>query len=195
MYSKSYHNLNFGISNALKQSFIEERLGKLVIEQYFPSTLTKVFNPDWLSYFINNVSDIHHVMIFSRPKFQSTGIAHIDLKKDQQPVWFGFNWVVQGKDSEMCWYEIPKDYSPKQDMKFTKANTPYVSINTNTVEEIDRSFIGSTPMIVRTDIPHSIEVKDDPRLAISIRPVMSLNPHLSWDKCVSFYKEKKLILE
>jgi len=194
MNNRSYYNLDLDTSNAITEGFAEERIGSLVIEKFRLFEIKKVLKKEWIEYFTAAVGAINHVMVFSRPAFSSTSIAHIDLKGTGDPAWFGINWILSGRDSQMVWFDLPKNYS-KADIKFTQAGTPFSAFNVASLTEVDRCQITDKPVLVRTDIPHSIIVDQEPRISISVRPFSSLDAKCNWDKSVDFFRGKQLIIE
>lgn len=191
---KSYYKINIDTSNAVKEEVIAPRLGKYLVEN-FTADFDKIFKTEWFDELSEKVGKIKNVLIFSRPAFWSTKVAHVDLKNDKTPVWFSLNWIVAGKDSEMLWHRPPDDYLNCSNLKTTMSNNYNLQWNRDELEIIDRCKITDNMVLARTDIPHSIIVKSQPRIAIAIRPVSSISPAYDWNKSVEFYREKNLIID
>jgi hypothetical protein len=193
---KSYYRINIDTSNAVRDDVITPRLGKYLVEN-FTSDFDKIFKMEWFDELSEKVGKIKNVLIFSRPAHWSTTVSHVDLKNDKTPVWFSLNWIITGNDSEMIWHQPPDDYlncSNLSSLKTTMSNNYNLQWKVNELEIVDRCKITDSMVLARTDIPHSIIVKSQPRIAIAIRPINSINPVYNWNKSVEFYREKNLII-
>ena len=188
------YRINIDVTNALQQDIVNSRVGKYLVE-YFTHDFDRIFKREWLDKLSEQVGKIKNVLIFSRPAHWSTNVSHVDLKNDMTPPWFSLNWTLLGKDSEMVWHRPPDDYLNCQNLKTTMSNNYNLQWKVDELEVIERQKITDKLVMVRTDIPHSIIVKSQPRIAIAIRPELSNNSEFSWDMAVEYYKRKNLIVE
>jgi hypothetical protein len=191
---KNCYQLNIDISNALKEDIVSSRVGKYRVENVTHG-FDKIFNKEWFDQLTATVGRIKNVLIFSRPAHWSTGVSHVDLKNDKTPVWFSLNWILTGKDSEMVWHNPPENYLNSDNIKTTMSNNYNLQWKVEDLEVIEKYKVTDKLVIARTDIPHSIVVKSEPRIAIAIRPALSIDPSSSWHDAVEFYKRNNLIVE
>lgn len=184
-----WYNLNIDISNAVRPDFDfgDDRW-------YFKRTTTSsdMFTVDWLEYMRGLGIPITATQMFQREVGSPTTHAHIDVMAvDSQKIscrTFAINWAIGGRDSEMIWYDLPNNDSP---VLYTRANTPYVEWSTTDLTEVDRCCIQSQPTVVRVDVPHSVKVKDEPRISISVRTNGIPN---DWDTAVDYLLNKQILI-
>jgi hypothetical protein len=153
-----------------------------------------VFKPWWLAYMRKMGLPIYTVMLFYRGPGAGTFHAHIDIAKTDpfELTPFGINWVYGGKGSNMVWYDLPGDY--EKNVHYTAAKTPYVYWNVSELNEIDRTELTEgTVTLVQTSLPHSIEMKDQPRWCFSARS--SIPDSQSFENAVKMFKKKNLLVE
>ena len=151
-----------------------------------------IFSPQWLEYTESIGVFISSAMIFHKGSFTNFPDAHIDIRS-VDPLClstFGINWCYGGKNSEMVWYETPIE--PKN-VSYTPANTAFLSWNINELKEIERRHIGNEVSLVRTDIPHSINMDADPRWAISAR--CREWEGNEWETIIEELRKKNLLIE
>jgi hypothetical protein len=191
---KNCYRLNIDIANALNEDIVSSRSGKYLVEN-FTSNFDKIFKTEWFDELSEKVGQIKNVLIFSRPAYWSTNVSHVDLKNDKTPVWFSLNWILQGKDSKMVWHEPPYDYLNCSNLKKTMSNNYNLQWDINELKVIEQYEVVDRLVIARTDIPHSIIVKSEPRIAIAIRPLISIDSRYSWNDSVEFFREKKLLID
>lgn len=192
MNTRNCYKVNIDTTGALKADVLTSRIGKYLIENY-TSDFDEIFNINWFNTLSKNVGKIQNVLIFSRPALWSTDVAHIDLSKMKTPVTFAFNWIISGKNSEMLWHEPPRSIPKDMEIKTTMANTMSYQWPANSLKVIDKQSITEQMFMVRTDIPHSIQVNQEPRIAISIRPFISF--YLNWEQSVDFFKKRNLLIK
>ena len=193
MNNKCWYKLNVGdTKHALREDWVFPTVeGNFGI---WDLSATKIFNKEWLSYLSQVGLDIKYVMLFYRgPGFNRT-TAHIDVyPPGTPPVQFlpgAFNYVLQGKGSEMVWYDTPAE--PKEVM-FTKAKTPYLEWPILQLEEKDRTEIGEELVLVRTDVPHTVAMGNEGRWCISGR--FDNMGSVTWDEMVSRVESLNLLIE
>jgi len=156
----------------------------------------EVFSGAWLEYMKSIDIPIYNAMVFYRGPGASTKEVHVDISKTDplELTNYGFNWCIGGTESSMVWYEIPGDGTVKEeDVIWTAAKTPYVAWKYEEVKEIERANIGREMTLVKTDLPHSIQMGKEPRWCISARS-SSLN-NLKWDEILDHLRAKDLLVE
>jgi hypothetical protein len=98
---------------------------------------------------------------------------------------YGLNWVYNtDDDSDMIWYESPKENVP---VTTTEYGTAQVDIDTSTLAEVGRVCIGNQLTLVRVDIPHNIQVRSNARFVISLR--CRFDDYMSWNEVVSSFNQ------
>lgn len=114
-----------------------------------------------------------------KPLYQHPG-AHCDMLPDGTILGSALNWCIGKDDSEMVWYDFPNTSAVIND------NHNYVDHEwpITTLKETHRTVIGNTPTLVRTDIPHTVEMKNHDRWCISLR----FHNDITWDQCVAKLK-------
>jgi hypothetical protein len=151
-----------------------------------------VCNPKWLKHLKSLGLPAYSFMIFYRASYASTTQAHIDIAPTTplSLTNFAINWCYGGEDSEMVWYEMPKN---KTKVSYTEAKTPYMSWDIPSLKEIERHHIGEEVTIVKTGIPHAINMGGDPRWCFSMR--LSFLENMKWNEAIKILKEKNLLIE
>lgn len=95
---------------------------------------------------------------------------HIDLKEKSSASYiqpnYGINIEFFGSGT-MAWYNLP-EIQEKNIVK-TIAGTPFIRFKESELEIIDYLHNVRQPVLVRTDIPHSVKMVKGPRLIVSIR--------------------------
>lgn len=189
-----WYKLNVDLTNALRKDFSFPKPSGLY--GIWNPTAASVFNKEWLDYMKSVGLPIYNAMLFYRGPGASTKETHIDISKTNPLVLtnYGINWCIGGKGSNMIWYEKPGDGRIRdEDVSWTPAKTPYITWNYNEVTEVERTHIGNELTLVKTDLPHAILMKDDPRWCISARTTAMDN--LEWDKIVELLRLKNLLVE
>lgn len=155
-----------------------------------------VFGSTWLEYMKSIGLPIYNAMIFYRGPGASTKEAHLDISKTDPLTLtnYGINWCLGGKESSMIWYETPGDGRVRdEDVIWTSAKTPYIAWDYDKVTEIERVNIGKELMLVKTDIPHAIQMGKEPRWCISARS--SVFDNLKWEDITALLRSKNLLVE
>ena len=191
MNNNCWYSLNIDFSNALRKDWVWKipDLKKTSVQ----CVNTQMFNSDWLNYMKSIGVPIDQVMLFYRiPKFYSR-IAHVDVKTNNDNtslsyVPYAINWVIEGQDSEMKWYNLPEEH---QNVKYTMANTPYLDWPIYKLNEIDTINSQNSFTLVRTDIPHRVQMNEKPRWSISTRS----SSFDTWDHAVNHFRSKNLLIE
>jgi hypothetical protein len=197
--SKNWYELNIDINDAitsaydmnlLEQSdFLKKQHSTAGIWTYKQHESNAVLNDEWVKYMESLGFELDVAFTFYR-KPHSIMPAHIDCLHNTRDVHgIAINWVLNNNsDSYMAWYNTPPEAN-NMPLYTTDVYKGHYQLNFDAKEltEIDRAQIGSTPVLVRTDIPHSIEMGDHPRWSISVRfyPTKFVSDKtalLSWDQ-------------
>ena len=158
--------------------------------------IEKMFTQEWLEYMNGVGLNPEHIMMFYRGIGERSGGAHVDiLPPGKPPLEFttgALNFVLRGEGSEMIWYETPKE---PREVSFTSANTPYITWPIKELKEADRVHIGLELMVVRTNVPHTIDMTKAkaPRWCISIR--LFQNHKFTWQETIDRLRSLNLIIE
>jgi hypothetical protein len=196
-----WYNLNLDVSNAIRPGF---DMGDQTWTVKRIMNISDMFTADWLEYMSDLGMPITATMMFQRQVNTVQSSAHVDVMiSDKQtpesllkqtPICrnFAINWVIGGRDSEMKWYNLPGIPNDGSTVQFNLANTPYMNWPITELTEIDRCCIQSQPTMVRVDMPHAIEVKDEPRIAISVRTNGLPN---DWQIAINYLRDKQLLIE
>lgn len=152
--------------------------------------IEKIINPLWLEYAKNLELNFKGPMVFYRAPYMNTGKAHIDLAPDRLTIVpGGFNFVIGGQDSSMVWYERPDENITVQ---FTMTGSPFCEWAQSSLKEIDRYTIKENEIVlVRTDVPHTIEMKSCARTCVSLR--LEFQEKFIWETLVKFVADKGLL--
>jgi hypothetical protein len=191
MNNNCWYSLDIDISNALRKDW----------EWNIPESSTldvkteniQIFNQDWLDYMRSIGIPVVRAMLFYRNSMSTQKNAHVDLSGPDSNgnisyVNYSMNWVLRGKASEMIWYNLPGE---NVNVKYSMANTPYIQWPVSTLEEIERVNIQNSLTLIRTDIPHSIQVQAEPRWCISARSAS----WFTWQQAVDHFRSKNLLIE
>lgn len=150
-----------------------------------------IFKQSWLNYMEDLGVSIVGSILFHRQKWVEDIRAHIDTEPGDptKNCIFGLNWTVGGKNSEMLWYDKP---TYDATVLWSPAGLPYQAWPVNKLILIDKTHVGTTLKLVRTDLPHSIIIKNEQRWCFSARMP---NKITSWEDSVEFFKSKNLLIE
>ena len=187
--SHCWYKLNIDVKNCFLENYkVPTPLGRYGV---WHPLAHEVFNRRWIQYVKSLGLPIYSVMIFYRDSYAHTVQAHVDIGKAEPLTLtnFAINWCYGGADSNMVWYKMPSKDNP---ITYTAANTPYMSWDIHTLEEMERVHLDETVSLVRTGVPHSIEMGREPRWVFSAR--CSLIDNLGWEEVVKLLKEKNLLI-
>lgn len=155
-----------------------------------------IFSEQWLQYLKTLGIPLDQVMLFYRGAGFDRKIAHIDVlpssEETEKYIAGALNFVLKGNGSSMVWYGIPKASTK---IRFILPNTPFLAWSVSELEEIDRVHVGEELMLVRTSVPHNIEMGDESRWCISIRSMNNANGDMSWDQLVDHFRSLNLLIE
>jgi hypothetical protein len=129
-----------------------------------PNTL---FDPNWIRYIKHDLGlelDIAQIF-FRKPYYQHPG-AHVDIAQDLSLYGGGLNWTLDPDDAHMVWYEYPSNEPCFNQRSTTDVNKEWPL---EQLTEVDRCIIGQQPTLVRTDIPHTVDMSANERWLVSAR--------------------------
>lgn len=126
-----------------------------------------IFTEEWLQY----ISFEHHAKVdlaqifYRAPHYQHPG-AHVDIDQSDNLYGGGLNWTIDSDDAHMVWYDMPE-----QDPIYTRRSETDRNKEWPLEElvENNRCIIGQQPTLVRTDIPHTVDMGANERWLISVR--------------------------
>ena len=190
-----WYRLNINNSFAIRQEFNNlERL-----KEYFKTVdpisvhlldnqedLKILFTEEWLEYMKSINLEVSQCLMFYRIPGAHHPFAHIDLPRYRKHLGLAINWCLDESDGEMVWYK------PTEDAGITQHNfnAQYTLWPEENLVEIDRCAIGTSPVAVRTDIPHNVFIGNKPRWSFSFRVTHKTE---SWDE--DFQLIKSVLLE
>lgn len=132
-----------------------------------------LFSKEWLEYLENDFSIFPgHVQLFYKNKNAQHSVAHVDISSTGTLHGGAINWTLDLDDAEMVWYE-ESDYKHTGKVDTTIHNRskewPIVRL-----KELDRCHIGQKATLVRTDVPHTVDMGNTDRWAVSFRILTAL---------------------
>lgn len=193
---KPWYTLDIDVGNAInplfnkedwlaRSEFANSPIGIWHIPQ---PELSEIFTEEWLQYMKDLNLEPGSCLMFYREPYYLHPSVHIDMHgASGTPMIYALNWVIGNDDSEMVWYDVPKDSG--NDM-VTPADTPYVSWPINKFANVDciKRKIGNHLTLVNVSKPHNIIVGSKPRWVMSIRfPYIKENIK-SWESAVEYFK-------
>lgn len=127
----------------------------------------KIFTDDWLTYVKHEfLAQVDLAQIFYRaPHYQHPG-AHVDIDQNDTLYGGGLNWTIDPDDAEMVWYDTPEHDPVYTKRSHTDRNKEWPL---ESLTECARCTIGQKPTLVRTDIPHTVDMGANERWLISVR--------------------------
>tara|TARA_B100000214_G_C23973762_1_gene631561 strand:- start:5400 stop:5996 length:597 start_codon:yes stop_codon:yes gene_type:complete len=195
MKQQNWHRTDLDVTNALRLNlkdyllsdpyregehniYIENTVGVWTIA---PQT---IFTDKFLGYLADNLLlQVDLAQIFYRTGgYQHPG-AHVDLGQNNKLYGCGLNWTVDPDDAEMVWYDMPTTEGVSTKRSETDRNMEWPL---EQLKEIDRVCIGQTPTLVRTDIPHTVDMGDNERWLISARFLW----HTTWEDYMKSFKTR-----
>jgi hypothetical protein len=140
--------------------------------------------------------DIDSAMLFYKKgptKRSNDNISHVDVHRDDinNYVTGAINWVMKGSTgSKMAWYKLPEG---KPAIRYTPSNTPYIGWPVDKLELIEEYEIGTSPVLVRTNLPHDVYDILEERWCMSIRLIIP--GETDWESVVDYMRSKNLLVE
>ena len=126
-----------------------------------------IFSQEWLDYVEKewNLSVDLAQIFFRKPYYQHPG-AHVDIDQEDNLYGGGLNWTIDPDDAQMVWYQTP-DVDPEYTQRsHTDRNKEWPL---DILSEVGRCTIGQEPTLVRTDIPHTVDMGANERWLVSVR--------------------------
>ena len=152
-----------------------------------------LFTPAWLEYAAGLGIDFNHALLFYRGPGMTSKEAHVDTHAEtHQFVNFAINWVLGGKDSKMHWYKLP-DMRVASTVKDPKTSVPYTTFQFKDLEYLESCEITNEVTLVKTNLPHSVTMGNEPRWCISAR--VKHNNDVVWEEIVERMKQNNLLVE
>jgi hypothetical protein len=198
MQNSHYYRLNIDTSNALRSNW------KSLCEGYTPDIEEGVwkvsprdlFNQSWIESINSLGLYTWNSMIFYRGANSNfdPGIAHIDVVTNIpfSVCSFAINWCIGGEGSNIVWYNVP--YDNEAGIMDSPAGSTHMSwIIDDRLVKVNSCHIGNQATLINTSIPHSIEMKGDPRWCFSVRT--HLSNKLVWTEVVELMRSKNLLIE
>lgn len=176
---KNFYRLNLD-TNCFKDSLdFDSFLHKIKTREFveptlYPYNLKKendLISKDWLEYMKDIGLEPRSLIFFYREENYQHWGAHIDLNDStgENDRVYAVNWTIDPEDqSEMTWYNLPENW--REQVEYSMIGSAYAEWPIETLTEVgERCTIGTTPTLVRTDIPHTVFMKDNFRLCLSFR--------------------------
>ena len=192
---KHFYRLNIDTNCFTKQFNLDNFIKKIRTPKFNVPTVHNfplekdngVISNDWLDYMHDiQLPPKNLIMFYRQENYQHFG-AHIDLdnttgKNDRI---FALNWTIDPNDqSEMAWYELPYDWEDK--VVYTEIGSAYAEWPINDLKETgNRCTIADHPTLVRTDLPHTVFMKNNYRLSLSFRFDLKFD---NWNDVVEYFK-------
>jgi hypothetical protein len=190
----NWHTLDINIDNAIQPNFNFDQListsDHLVnfnwdMWSYRYEQLPIFFREEWLDYMRSINLEISSVLLFYRQEFCNISEAHIDMPFNKGgELNCSINWVVGTDTGDMVWYDTVNEINLDK-YQSTPANNKYITFPINELVEVDRHRIGSIPTLVRVDVPHTVQMNELPRWAVSARTKFKTN---SWNSVLDYMK-------
>ena len=132
-----------------------------------------LFSKEWLQYLEHDFNIFPgHVQLFYKNKNAHHSVAHVDVSSTGTLHGGAINWTLDPDDAEMVWYETPT-HSHTGEVNTTVNNQskewPIDGLNI-----VARCNIGQRATLVRTDIPHTVDIGLVDRWAVSFRILTAL---------------------
>lgn len=142
-----------------------------------------IFTDEWQKYLTNTVGltiDIAQIF-FRKPYYQHPG-AHVDIDRNDNLYGGGINWTLDPDDADMVWYDMPNVDPIYTKRSETDRNREWPL---EILTEHARCTIGQNPTLVKTDIPHTIDMRANERWLISVR----FNGLQTWDQYLNAFNK------
>ena len=191
MNQPNWHRINLDVTDALKINLKDYILSDPYREGEYALYIEGkagvwTLNPDTIfrQDFLNDLGiKVDLAQIFYRaPNYQHTG-AHVDLGQTGELYGAGLNWTVDPDDANMTWYNMPDFEGSNTKRSETDQNMEWPL---EQLTEMERLCIGQTPTLVRTDVPHTVEMGNNERWLISAR----FAEHWSWSDYTETLKDR-----
>lgn len=185
--SRCWYNLNLGNDHPLKEGFVWPNVGSDVLrKEFFYSVPSDVLSPALIEQMESIGAPFTSVILFWRRAGSDHEWAHIDVNAKRYVTTCAINWAYHAPNSEMIWYRAPPDdVIGSKEIHVAPGQTHSLTFKINDLEEIDRCHITNSPVLVKTNIPHTILVHGENRWSISAR---FGGRYQDWDAAVSAFE-------
>lgn len=191
MSDNCYYHVNIDVSDALNPKW------RMPVPKdgygIWSPTAGLIFSKTWLNKVADMGLPMRHALLFYRGPNMTSKEAHVDTHaKSRKFINFAFNWIIGGENSAMHWYNIP-DQKTVTTVKDSSTNVPYTTYQFKDLELLESCSISNKATLVKTCVPHSITMGEEPRWCISARP--DLDEDMQWDDIVGLLRSKNLLIE
>jgi hypothetical protein len=172
--------LKFSVDEIINDNWQRPHPGYFFVKNYNErNDWVEILNNDFLE-ILNSAHPITRVMVFNKPRSWVNQDAHID-----PGILYALNIVqsVKNSNAKMQWFNLIN--SDKKNVSYSDSNTPYVNYTKDELDLAHEECIDNTVSIVRTDIPHRIEIGNSFRTCISFRFKKNFS---CWEDMYNFYK-------
>ena len=152
------------MANKMREWAIDKGFGLFPEEGYYSETLTCIKND--LNIFPG------HIQLFYKNKDAQHSVAHVDVSVLGTLHGGAINWTLDPDDAEMVWYETPH-YEHTGEVG-TTINNQSKEWPIAGLKELDRCHVGQKATLVRTDVPHTVDIGNTDRWAVSFRILTAL---------------------
>jgi hypothetical protein len=159
-----------GAQFAIKEDFVFPKITKKDNFLFFYYS-TEILKSQFIEYVHGRLNfKIDTVFLFYKAVNSNPRLAHYDLYDKNTIATNALNWCIGEPNGEMIWHD---HINTDSDIRIGKNNKgieyPYILVDVSNKQVPARKVIGKEPTLVRTDILHSVEIKNKPRWTISCR--------------------------
>ena len=142
---------------------------------------------DFMTHLIDAGLQPYYALVFNRQTTENDAQGpHVDAQPDG--IFVALNWAESDGPERMIWYET--DEQGVMPVRVPVHDTlPYIPYDKRQVTEIESTpTVGDAMTLVRTDIPHDIDSKQE-RISVSLRFHNKWN---TWEEAQEFFKGIKI---
>jgi len=159
-----------GAEFAIKEDFVFPKIAKKDNFLFFYYSV-EILKFQFIEYVYCQLNfKIDTVFLFYKAVNSNPKLGHCDLYDKTTIATNALNWCIGEPNGEMLWHDHT---NTARDIRIGKNNKgieyPYILVDVSNKQPVARKVIGKEPTLVRTDILHSVEIKDEPRWTISCR--------------------------
>lgn len=181
-----YYNLDIDITSALNKNWTFPTNHESISDPIWIYSAETIFDPVFLKYTKCLGVPIISSTIFLRKPGSYHSFAHVDYPKNLSSA---INWTINGIDSHMIWYELPNGQGS---FKTNSAGRQGQIWNRETLTEISRYSILESPVLVRINIPHLVDMPKIGNLRWCISARLDF-PDISWEEVVDNLLSRNII--
>jgi hypothetical protein len=155
---------------AIKEDFVFPKIAKKDNFLFFYYS-TEILKSQFIEYVHDQLNfKIDTVFLFYKAVNSNPRLAHYDLYDKNTIATNALNWCIDEPNGEMMWHDHINTVNDIQIGKNNKGiDYPYILIDVSDKKPVARKVIGKEPVLVRTDILHSVEIENKPRWTVSCR--------------------------